>query len=879
MNQSNNNIYDDPKLTAYALGELDASEAAEVETLIANDDAARKVVDEIRQTAQQLESEFANEPRLSLNDSQREVVKQHAKQAPVIEVRSSLLTSRRFWMSAGLAAAACLVLSLSLPMFWEDDTAEEIARLSLSNVTVDKLLDTSRAVPLPPYASMIQEEPARFNISPQTDMVGNGPVGLWSVDTPKNPTEGSNTTFQLYAMFEDAGDQNSAVNGVQNNTANVPSPNFPRSGYLALSTDGALGRDTLGPDDSNRRAPANSPNSQQPLPLLGDIPILGDFFPGSDDRIDFENYAKFFGVLESNREAYANIVDNKFMRVGEQPLSTFSIDVDTASYANMRRFINGGSLPPPDAVRIEELLNYFNYDYAGPTETDEHPFATHVEVAICPWNVKHRLARIGIKGREIETDMRPATNLVFLLDVSGSMSQPNKLPLVKRSMQLLLDNLTVDDRVAIVVYAGASGLVLPSTYCTDKQVILSAIERLHAGGSTNGGAGIELAYNTAAQSFIEGGVNRVILCTDGDFNVGISSDGDLVRLIEEKRKSHIFLSVLGFGTGNWQDSKMEQLSNAGNGNFAYIDSLREANKVLVEEMGGTLVTIAKDVKIQIEFNPAIVGSYRLIGYENRVMAAQDFNDDTKDAGEIGAGHTVTALYEIVPVGEEEELINADAPPVDDLKYQKKLEPNEAATTTGEMMTVKLRYKEPEGEVSKLLEYPVMDKVAELADASTDFKFASAVASFGMLLRGSPHKGNATFESVLYLARAGLSDSSDMGQAHRFLEDFIHYTLIAKPELAAANIRALLDSELADSDLALLTNGNPDLRDRLTRAIAMAAKLEGLADPTRELTKRIENGRGDVAPVNLVQPPAKAKTNYREEFIELVNKAAAMMPGQ
>jgi len=819
MSESNNNIYDDPKLTAYALGELDVTEAAEIETLIADDVAARKVVDEIRQTAKQLESEFADEPKLSLNDSQRDAVKQSAEQAPFVETRSSFLISRRFWMSTGLAAAACLVLSLSLPMFWED---EEITQFALSNKTLDSIAAAELKHPGPPNASMIHEEPMRFNISPQTDMDGDGFVGLWSVDSPNNPTNdnyellkakptlsirngrvvaGDGVTVTDYSSVDLAVQDNELGNDLA--LWNLEQKVQPTPTITLDSTVDSRAPSNVNPQVALRRKPIPTPgsqiggmgnggggsvlgrrkksspgyfhNSQQPLPLLGDIPILPDsLLTFSNDRLMLGDFSP---------EAYARIVDNKFMRVGEQPLSTFSIDVDTASYANMRRFINGGSLPPPDAVRIEELLNYFNYDYAGPSETDEHPFATHVEVATCPWNTKHRLVHIGIKGREIESDMRPATNLVFLLDVSGSMNQPNKLPLVKRSMQLLIDHLTVDDRVAIVVYAGASGLVLPSTYCTDKQVILSAIERLHAGGSTNGGAGIELAYNTAAESFIEGGVNRVILCTDGDFNVGISSDGDLVRLIEEKRKSHIFLSVLGFGTGNWQDSKMEQLSNAGNGNFAYIDSLQEANKVLVEEMGGTLITIAKDVKIQIEFNPAVVSSYRLIGYENRVLAAQDFNDDTKDAGEIGAGHTVTALYEIVLVGDEEELTIADTPPVDDLKYQNNLEPNEAAKTTGEMMTVKLRYKEPEGDVSKLLEYPVMDEAAELTNASADFKFASAVASFGMILRGSPHKGNATFKSVLYLARAGLSDSSDMGQAHRFLEDFIHYTLIAKPELA------------------------------------------------------------------------------------------------
>jgi Ca-activated chloride channel family protein len=489
---------------------------------------------------------------------------------------------------------------------------------------------------------------------------------------------------------------------------------------------------------------------------------------------------------EFNTEAYARIVDNPFLAVGDNPLSTFSIDVDTASYANVRRFLNQGVLPPPDAVRIEELINYFRYDYAGPE--GDVPFSSHVEVAGCPWAPEHRLVRVALKGREIQEQNRPASNLVFLLDVSGSMEPENKLPLLKKAMRLLVERLGENDRVAIVVYAGASGLVLPSTTANNQETIHSALDELHAGGSTNGASGIQLAYDVAVSHFIKGGTNRVILCTDGDFNVGITDEGQLHRLIEEKAKSGVFLSVLGFGMGNLKDANLEMLSGKGNGNYAYIDTLSEARKVLVEEMGGTLVTIAKDVKIQVEFNPKEVAVYRLIGYENRVLAAEDFNDDTKDAGEIGAGHTVTALYEIAPAAP-----HPNPPPqegggdvaqrdVDPLKYQKPAELAEAALE-GELMELKLRYKEPDGDVSKLLTFPVKDEGKGFAQASGDFKFAASVAGFGMLLRGSPYKGNATLDAVLEIAEDG-KGADALGYRAEFLELVTKAKTVSVRELTA-----------------------------------------------------------------------------------------------
>ncbi len=425
-------------------------------------------------------------------------------------------------------------------------------------------------------------------------------------------------------------------------------------------------------------------------------------------------------------ETYEHVADNAFHDVAQEPLSTFSIDVDTASYSNVRRFLTQGQLPPKDAVRVEELINYFPYGYAPPA--GDEPFATHVAVADCPWRPEHRLVRIGLKGKEVPPEKRPPCNLVFLIDVSGSMSPPDRLPLVKAGLRLLVDQMTERDRIAIVVYAGNSGLVLPPTSCDDKPTIRAALDRLEAGGSTNGGQGIQLAYKVAQQSFLQSGANRVILCTDGDFNVGVTDRGELTRLIEQKAKNGVFLTVLGFGYGNLKDATLEKLADRGNGNYAYVDTLREARKVLVEQMAGTLLTIAKDVKIQVEFNPARAKSYRLVGYENRVLAAQDFHDDTKDAGEIGAGHTVTALYEVVPAGEQ--------------------------ASAGELLTVNLRYKAPDGDTSKLLRVPATDEGRKMDQADDDFRFAAAVAAFGMLLRDSPHKGSATFAMVRELAAAG-----------------------------------------------------------------------------------------------------------------------------
>ncbi len=464
-------------------------------------------------------------------------------------------------------------------------------------------------------------------------------------------------------------------------------------------------------------APGEAPQNVRGVGLLG----LGDSPPG---------------------EAYSRIVETGFRPVVRHPLSTFSVSVDTASYSNVRRFlVQEGRLPPPDAVRIEEMVNYFPYAYARPN--GQHPVAFTLGVAGCPWQPRHKLVRIALAAKTLDPTKLPPRNLVFLVDTSGSMRPANRLPLLKTSLRLLVEQLTDRDRVALVAYAGSAGLVLPSTKGSDKRTILAAIDRLDAGGSTNGGEGIVLAYKVAQESFIRGGVNRVLLGTDGDFNVGVTDEKELVRLIENKRKTGVFLTILGFGMGNLKDATLEKLASHGNGHYAYVDTLAEARKVFVEQ-GAALVVVAKDVKLQVEFNPARVAGYRLVGYENRRLKAKDFNDDRKDAGDMGAGHTVTALYEIVPAGQ------GPGPAAERLRYQVPAKVN--AAHRDEWLVVRLRYKEPDLDTSKLLEQPLAGPAVPFAFAPPDFRFAAGVASFGMVLRRSPLRGSSSYDSALEIAR-------------------------------------------------------------------------------------------------------------------------------
>ncbi|CAM3661217.1 VWA domain-containing protein [Flavobacterium chungbukense] len=463
------------------------------------------------------------------------------------------------------------------------------------------------------------------------------------------------------------------------------------------------------------------------------------------DLVEEENY-----IPETNSESYAGLEENPFESPLKTPLSTFSIDVDNASYTNIRRFINEGQKVPKDAVRVEEMINFFKYKYPQPD--GQHPFSINTEYSDCPWNKKSRLLKIGLQGKDVPMANLPATNLVFLVDVSGSMDEPNKLPLLKESMKILVKELRSTDRVSIVVYAGSAGVVLEPTSGDNKDEIMDAFDDLHAGGSTAGGEGIELAYRLAQENFIKGGNNRVVIATDGDFNVGASSDDDMLKLIEQKRESGVFLTVLGFGMGNYKDSKMEILADKGNGNYAYIDNIQEANRFLGKEFKGSMFAIAKDVKIQIEFNPKHVQAYRLIGYENRKLNAEDFKNDKIDAGELGSGHSVTALYEVIPTGVESDYTPSD------LKYTK-TQKNEG-NYSDELATVKFRYKKPNGNKSNEIINVIADKKTELKNSSPDFKFTTAVSWFGLKLRESKYIANSSSSDIKNLAKSGLSNDEE-----------------------------------------------------------------------------------------------------------------------
>jgi len=716
---------DDPILTAYALGELEPTAAGAIEKQLAEDPAAQQYVAETRAFGKALEAELASECAPGLTEVQKETIAGHAGKTTRAAAPLPARALRASWFARGVAGFAVAAVMVSLL-----GTMTAVRRKSRSS---DEAAAKRQAELM---ATDEESEKARPDAAYP-----------FSMPLPVIPT-----TPETNSIVTKKGELEERM--------------------LILKVD--ISKAMTASEAIAKRAELESITAS-----LRELHV----------------------EAEHNTEQYNRIHENPFKQVrGEDAVSTFSIDVDTASYSNVRRMLNQGQLPPPDAVRIEELVNYFGYDYAPPT--DDVPFSANVEVAECPWDPQHRLVRVGLKGRVMATDQRPVSNLVFLLDASGSMNEPNKLPLVKESLRLLVNQLGENDKVSIVVYAGASGLVLPPTSGANRAAILAALDNLQAGGSTNGGAGIELAYKTAAQQFVKGGVNRVILCTDGDWNVGVTDQGSLTRLIEEKAKSGVFLSVLGFGMGNLKDATMEQLADKGNGHYGYIDTLNEAKKMLVEEMSGTLVTIAKDVKIQVEFNPAVAGAYRLIGYENRLLAREDFNDDKKDAGEIGAGHTVTALYEIVPAAlaaeqeskhsemkaqirkledeiralkllmersrmttEEAAKLNtkieekhaqlaalkAQLPAeTDPLKYQEVTRPAPVAAN-GELMTLKLRYKAPDADFSKLVEFPVRDSGKAWKDSSKEYRFAASVAAFGMLLRGSQYKGLANWFLVEELA--------------------------------------------------------------------------------------------------------------------------------
>ncbi len=687
---------DDPRLTAYALDELDGEERAVVAAAIAGDPELRTAVEEIRQLAGAVSEALAAEPCPQLMT---------VRQTDVLPHQSSkarrLMGSCLFWQSV---AAAAVFAAVGLGILASSQRSE--SRVPLAEASPN-------GTPL-----VVEEDGDRGRVEYSSDLHMGPSADRSDYDGETVPYSGTNGQFTTDQEMK-----------LRYNTNSI---------YVRDMADGERKRGV---------------NIQGAGVSLSDSVIWG--FEADSDV----SGVALGGTLTPGRygpslEDYATVIDNSFRRVSDHPLSTFSIDVDTASYANVRRFLNDGQLPPKDAVRIEEMVNYFPYSYAPPT--GDVPFASHLDVAACPWAPKHRLVRVAIKGKDVSEAKRPDSNMVFLIDVSGSMQDANKLPLIKKGMKMLADRLRSRDRVAIVVYAGASGLVLPATEGTGKKAIMAALDALEAGGSTNGGAGIELAYRIAAENYVAKGNNRVILCTDGDFNIGTTTRGDLARLIEEKAKTGVFLSVLGFGTGNTKDATMESLADKGNGNYAYIDTINEARKVLIDQGGGTLLTIAKDVKLQVEFNPTEVAGYRLIGYENRMLAKEDFNDDTKDAGEIGAGHTVTAFYEVVPTAVADTAGPDKPPAVDELRYQSVFMPS-AAAQTGELLTLSVRYKAPDGDVSKKLTFALSDTGKKYTATDRDFQFATAVAAFGMILRDSKYKGAAT------LAWAGETASAAAGR--------------------------------------------------------------------------------------------------------------------
>lgn len=704
-----NEPWDDPRITAYVMDELGGEDKAAFEDEMADSAELAAAVDEARTVTQALAGLFAAEPAPELDGDRRDAI---VSGATVSNENRGWLRKAAIVLMA--TAASGILIGLMLPTTY---SARETARRQ----SVDEVMARAEMTEATDETKVIEEEEQA-----QVEFVPEAWLSVADKSNGASPTPMLNKSPTV--------DPASAgyVRKMQMDFA-APSVKAIPQGALADNLGFLRRSELLQTRDGSVMLGATPRIMVQPEEVLSDFA---------------------FGRGEPSGDRFDPITDNAFQRVGEHPLSTFSVDVDTASYSKVRSvLLQYNQLPRPDAVRIEEMVNYFHYDYAAPDNDAPHPFTADVDITGCPWNAEHRLARIAIQGKTMKTKERPKSNLVFLIDTSGSMNEPNKLPLVVEGMKMLTKELGADDRVAIVVYAGSAGLVLDSTSAKKGKKIRKALTQLSAGGSTNGGAGVQLAYQTARENFIEGGVNRVILCSDGDFNVGTTGTDELVRMVERESKSGIFLTVLGFGMGNHNDAMMEQVSGRGNGNYAFIDTEAEAQKVLVDQISGTLVTIAKDVKLQVEFNPAKVSSYRLIGYENRILAKEDFNDDKKDAGEIGAGHSVTALYEIVPAG-----VDADAlvPPVDDLKYQSQPKVTEAADSD-EMLTVKLRYKQPDGDTSTLVDFPVIDGGAAFDAADADTKFAAAVAGFGMQLRRSEYAGSWTMTDVINVAKSAQGD--------------------------------------------------------------------------------------------------------------------------
>jgi Ca-activated chloride channel family protein len=802
--------FDDPRWTAYVLGELNAEDRRAVEMALESSEELRLFVEELQIAAFAMKDAMAGEASLGLTFQQRAVVRAAAEgKAGVAPVREKAWFRQPFvWATAGLAAAGLIVMVA--PSVWRSKTAApvDIAQREVeNNPSKPGATETANKPPAPAVseksgvagntantadkAVAVRPEPGPSEPAPSqarsfaNDLRENQQAAnarqrqaqSAEVDSKSlaAPERAQNAADQVVAPAPAAG----AVSALRGNLGGFGGggggarggrggggPGIADSPFAPPTTGTGTGGG-IGSGQGSGVGPAAQPAAPSFVapnlpPLQFSLPapasVIARVAPpppltssGIASIVPNPGDPNSNRVERANTESYELLGDNPFVYVNTPALqvATFSSDVDTASYSNVRRFINSGQLPPRAAVRIEELINYFSYDY--PKASSDHPITANIEAAAAPWNPEHRLVRIGIKAKDAQVGDKPS-NLVFLIDVSGSMEPSERLPLLKTGLRMLVERLTENDRVAIVTYAGSSGVALPPTNGTRKDVIQQAIDGLRAEGSTNGGEGIQTAYDLAATNFIRGGVNRVVLMTDGDFNVGITDQSALTRLIEEKARTGVFLSVLGVGTGNVKDSMMERLADRGNGNYAYIDSLNEARKVLVEQMGGTLITVAKDVKLQVEFNPAQVSAYRLIGYEDRVLASSDFADDRRDAGDMGAGHTVTALFEVVPVGVEVNNFPGAGP----LRYQQPEPPRSVprvdSAVAQEMLNLRIRYKEPEGSESKLIDFPLVDRGQSFERASADFRFAAAVAEFGMMLRSSPHRGSSSWAATLSLAR-------------------------------------------------------------------------------------------------------------------------------
>ena len=755
---------DDPKLTAYVLEELDPAEQAAVGATIQDSAPLYEETLQIYATARWLADELKDVPQPGLDADREAVVTEAIEQraasgarafaeADEVDAPPNVLPFAAWvwrWGLAATALAACLVLAFFSWQRWGRPQPNALVALA--------------GRPEPPASTSPPPEPQPSNLdanSAADQSYQPSPQGSVTEPNAGIPAESSPpATNPPKPLNMDIRWMGPAPKGYENPPSNVPAqppppaanpPAQPRQDIRMMMRYGLVPKGFKLDRGSTPTQPppsATAPYRQTP-PTYDPSTRLWRYRAGNAVN-DWPTLRYWHrpSTRAPGTESYAPIRENGFLDPLNEPLSTFGLDVDTASYALVRRFLNEGRWPPRDAVRIEEMINYFAYDYGAPR--DDSPFAVNLEVAGCPWNAGHRLVRIGVKARELARADQPPCNLVFLVDVSGSMSPAKKLPLLKQGLRMLVERLRPQDTVAIVVYADNSRVVLPPTRGDRKEAIMAALDRLHASGTTNGGAGIQTAYDQARRHFNSEGVNRVILCTDGDFNVGLTDPLALQNLVQYKTRSGVFLSVLGFGVGNYKDSTMERLADRGNGNYAYVDTLNEAHKVLIEQMSGTLVTVAKDVKAQVEFNPAWVREYRLIGYEDRALAPQDFNNDRQDAGDLGAGHTVTMLYEIVPNADRSRRSD-----VDPLRYQPSPRRPSPSVASDELLTLKLRYKEPEGATSRLLEFPLKDSGRPYAQASADFKFASAVAAFGMILRDSPHRGSATLGGVLELAGEGI----------------------------------------------------------------------------------------------------------------------------